>query len=267
MTERKSRRIFSDFEMDHQERYRGEKAFTDEYAAGRLAALSDDLKTSDVGSFEGLCETIDYLRSIPPFFGDLSGKRVLDVGCGDGWISLRLAKSGARVWACDISPKIVELAGRYAEAAGLEVTFESMICEEMTYDDDFFDMVIMHFALHHCDIEATARQINRVLKPGGKAALMEDYAYHPLFRLYRALTPGRHSEFERPLTEEDISLFTSFFSSHALEYSGLLNVFEGSNNRLVAPVRSVLRGLDSLIYEHLRFSRRYSRIVIMKTVK
>ncbi len=253
--------------MDTDGRHEDEKKFTDDYAVQRLSLLPGDLRHRAVNSFEDLCEGIDYLRSAPSFFGDLSGKKALEMGCGDGWISLRLGGSGASVWACDISAKIIELAKRYAEAADLDIAFETMKCEEMTYEDDFFDIVFMHFALHHCDIAATAKQIKRVLKPGGKVILSEDYAYHPAFRIYRALTPGRHSKYERPLTDADISLFTSQFSSHSLEYSGLLNVFEGSNSRFIRPVRSALRKTDSFIYENLGFVNRYSRIVIIKAVK
>lgn len=119
------------------------------------------------------------------FWEDISDKKILDLACGDGWISLSLAKSGAMVYGFDISPQKIELARRYAEGNSLnnKLTFEVMTSEEMAYEDNFFDFAIMHAALHHCDIEKTSKQIHRVLKPGGRAALIEDYAYHPLMKL------------------------------------------------------------------------------------
>src|ERR1700681_2946603 len=47
--------------------------------------------------------------------GDLRGKAVLDVGCGDGSNSVLLAKLGALVTGIDLSPKSIELARRKAE--------------------------------------------------------------------------------------------------------------------------------------------------------
>lgn len=249
------------------DRYENERAFTDGHAARRLSSFPKDLKILNVEPFENLCAGIDYLKSVPDFFGDISRKKVLEMGCGDGWISLRLAKSGVDVWACDISPKMIQLAKRYAEAADLNIEFDTMVCEEMSYGDDFFDLVFMHFALHHCDIDATARQIRRVLKPGGKAVLVEDYAYHPLLRLYRLLTPARRTKHERPLTRSDLSTFVSEFSSCVVEHSGLLNIFETSRNKHVRLLLPLLRSLDGALLENITFLRKYSRIVIIKAVK
>jgi SAM-dependent methyltransferase len=214
-----------------------------------------------------LCKGIEYLQGVPGFYGSLSGKNTLEAGCGDGWISLRFAKSGANVWACDISPRTVQLAKRYAEAAQLDVHFETMICEEMSYPDGFFDNVFMHFSLHHCKIKATAKQIRRVLKPGGKAVFVEDYAYHPLLKLYRYLTPSRRTQHEHPLTKDDLSLLVSHFSSYEFEYSGLLNLFELSNNKVLGWFKPRLRQMDNLLYAHCKPLQKYSRMVIIKVTK
>jgi len=249
------------------DRYQREREFTDGYAEKRLADLPDDYTISHVSTFEDLCMSIDYLRSVPDFLGDLGGKRVLELACGNGWVSRTFAKSGARVWAFDLSPKMIEYARRLAEAAGLDISFDVMVSEEMTYEDGFFDLAFMHMALHHCDIDKTARQIARVLKPGGKAAIVEDYAYHPLMKLYRAITPGKHTEDEHPLDDDELATFVSCFSSHGVEYSGLLNIFETTKNKFVRPVTPVLRRLDTFLYAHASWLQKFSRIAIVKVVK
>jgi SAM-dependent methyltransferase len=248
-------------------RYEEERSFTDTAAEKALALLPPNLRIKHMGSFEELCKQIPYLQSASDFLGDMSGKKVLEMGCGNGWICLRLAKSGARVWGCDISPKTIELAQRYAQAAGLDIQFDVMACEEMSYEDNFFDCVFMHMALHHCDIPAVSDQILRVLKPGGKAVLVEDYAYHPLLRLYRFLTPNRHTSHEKALTDEDLRRIVSNFSSFTIEYHGLLNLFATSQRKELRSLGRLLQDFDSFLYAHFDFLARYSRLLTIRLVK
>ncbi len=253
--------------MDAADRYKDEQRFTDTSAEKILAKLPDDWHATDIETFEQLCDKREYLNSVPEFIGPLSGKKVLELGCGDGWISLRFASSGAKVWAIDLSPKMIELAQRYARGANLDINFEPMIVEQLSYDDNFFDIVFMHMALHHCDIPATAEQIRRVLKPGGKAVIIEDYAYHPVMRVYRRLTPSKHTHDEHPLNSDEVARFVSFFSEHTLAFSGLINIFETENGRLVTMSRPTLRRIDAFLYAHCESLKKYSRMVIIKAIK
>lgn len=254
--------------MDVEKRYNYEKEFFDKHAS-RVLDATQDFKIANLSKYEDLFEKIDYLNPIIDFWGDISNKKVLDLACGDGWISLSLAKSGAMVYGFDISPQKIELARRYAEGNSLNnrTTFDVMTSEEMTYDDNFFDYAIMHAALHHCDIEKTLIQIHRVLKPGGKAVLIEDYAYHPLMGLYRWLTPGKHTETERALTDDDLKVIVSRFSTHHYKYFGLLNLFELSSHSLVCKMKPYLRSLDNFLYDKFPFIKKYSKLIGIFVVK
>lgn len=249
------------------ERYQQEQAFTDSAAERVLSALPQNLQAPNLNTFEELCSGIHYLQSAPAFLGNLSGKRVLEMGCGNGWISLRFAQSGANVWACDISGKMIELARRYALAAGVDIRFDQLACEELAYADEFFDCVFIHMALHHCDIPATVREVRRVLKSGGKAVFVEDYAYHPLMRIYRALTPRRHTEQERPLTKNDVDYIASVFPSFSCEYYGLFSIFKYANNRWVRLLKRVLEAIDALLYMCLPPLKKYSQVIVIEIVK
>src|SRR5579872_7397195 len=64
----------------------------------------------------------DALTRLQTYFGDLRGKRVLDVGCGLGTLSLALAKLGAEVVAVDTSPVAVSKLNQFAAENDLSIT-------------------------------------------------------------------------------------------------------------------------------------------------
>jgi ubiquinone/menaquinone biosynthesis C-methylase UbiE len=247
--------------MNNNERYNHEKEFWDKSISHVLENKSYKYKIEN--RYENLFTKIDYLKPIIDFWGDISDKKILDLGCGNGWISMSLGISGAIVYGIDISPRRIEIANKYLKENGLEnnVKFETMICEEMTYEDNFFDFAFMHATLHHCDIEKTSEQIHRVLKPGGKAVFIEDFAYHPIMNLYRKLTPDKHTKYEKALDDKDLDVIVSHFSSHFYKYYGLLNLVETFNNPFLCRIKPMLRSIDNFIYNHIHISRKYSKLI------
>jgi ubiquinone/menaquinone biosynthesis C-methylase UbiE len=108
---------------------------------------------------------------------DLRDKAVLVVGCGFGDDALRLAKLGARVSAFDISPESLQIGETLAARERLTVAFDQMPAENMRYADDSFDYIIARDILHHVDIAATMREIERVAKPGAVFVVNEIYSH------------------------------------------------------------------------------------------
>lgn len=90
------------------------------------------------------------------------GQSILDLGCGDGALSLRIAQSGATVVAVDASPDMVAA----ARARGLDARL--MEGEALTFEGDF-DAVFSNAALHWMRRpDAVIAGIRRALKPGGR---------------------------------------------------------------------------------------------------
>jgi len=152
--------------------------------------------------------------------GDLTDKRVLDVGCGVGRETVELARRGARVVAVDLSPTLVAAARKRVGDAGFghRVEFKACAAEDLAADGDQFDVVLGNGVLHHFDLPAFKTTLVQLLKPGAVAQFSEPIGHNPLLRLYRWLTPGLHSPTERPLTATDIAGFVAGFRSVRVEY-------------------------------------------------
>lgn len=105
------------------------------------------------------------------------GERWLDVATGTGALALRAAAGGATVTAQDIAPELIAAAARRADLAGLEIDFRTGDCEDMPFEDGQFDTVTSAFGhMFSPDHTASANEIARVCRPGGRLALL---TWHP----------------------------------------------------------------------------------------
>lgn len=73
---------------------------------------------------------------------DLTGKKVLDLGCGPGLFSLLMAEQGASVTAFDKSEKMLEMAKKNLNAFEGKVTFVKGDCEEVSFENESFDYIL-----------------------------------------------------------------------------------------------------------------------------
>ena len=102
--------------------------------------------------------------------GDVSGRRVLDAGCGSGPLSAALSAKGAIMTGFDSSPAMLELARqRLGAAADLHV---ADLSKPLPFADGSFDDVVSSLVLHYLeDWSAPLAELRRVLKPGGRLIL------------------------------------------------------------------------------------------------
>ena len=107
-----------------------------------------------------------------------SGARVLEVGCGPGHLSIRLARDhGLAVSGLDLDPSMVERARANAERSATvehRPAFEVGDVAALPFPDDSFDFVVSTLSLHHwADPVGGATEIDRVLRPGGRALIWD----------------------------------------------------------------------------------------------
>jgi len=118
--------------------------------------------------------------------------RVLEIGVGPG-LNLPLYPSGVELFGLDPDPAMLRHARRRARGLGRQVTLVRAEAEAISLPADFFDTVVSIFTF--CSVrrpDAAAREIYRVLRPGGRLLFMEHVrSAHPAWaRLQRAVAPA-----------------------------------------------------------------------------
>lgn len=104
--------------------------------------------------------------------GSLSGREVLDFGCGDGAFSFELSRQGARVSGIDLSEEAVDFANRRHSELKTGGQFFVESCYETHFPDCSFDGVLSTDVIEHVqDQQRFLAEIARVLRPGGLAVI------------------------------------------------------------------------------------------------
>lgn len=125
--------------------------------------------------------------------------RVLDVAAGNGNCALAAARQGATVVASDFSPVMVARGRERTAASGLDVSWQEADAADLPFDDGSFDRVTSVFgAMFAPEQELTARELVRVVAPGGAAGLTTWMADGLFARLLHDLAPPTEPTHDRP---------------------------------------------------------------------
>jgi SAM-dependent methyltransferase len=187
---------------------------------------------------------------------------VLELGCGAGGLSGELVRRGAELTALDVSPEMVELARSRVDA-----TFLVAPAERTGLPSEAFDLVVGKAVLHHLDVPAAAREIHRVLRPGGRAVFFENQDRNPILRVARRrLWGARHlhwvgTEDERALSAADFAALRGHFAVD-LSYPSFY-FFEALSRALGHRLHRPLSRLDGLVWRHLPAARPWSWHVLV----
>jgi 2-polyprenyl-3-methyl-5-hydroxy-6-metoxy-1,4-benzoquinol methylase len=163
----------------------------------------------------------EFLREIAEL--NLKGKTILEVGCGTGAYTVVYAHLGARVFALDLSETAIAVAAERARFYGFEdrITFVCTSAEDIDYPDETFDAIVGAYILHHIEIDAAARGIRRMLKPGGTSVFLEWVTWRPFDAirsnsLVRKLFPAGDGDVtadERKIDDNDLAIIRRYFRS------------------------------------------------------
>lgn len=188
-------------------------------AEAELADVSSLLASEDdVAKYANPpADTLFPLEYAFHLLGDVAGQEVLEYGSGWGENTILLARRGAHVHVLDISPELIAINRRRMEVNRIKtgVRFSVASAYKVPCPDGSVDVVFGMAILHHLDLHRAAREVYRVLKPGGRAIFSEPMRSSPTLRALRKMIPFRlpaHvSPYERPLTQREIDAFCERF--------------------------------------------------------
>lgn len=218
--------------------------------------------------------------------GDLTGKRVLELGCGYGRFAVYLAKLGADVTAVDLGYDLVYATRVLAEVNDAACQVAQVDIEAIPFAPGSFDVVVGIAVLHHMsvpDVARVVRDVERVLVPGGRAYFYETVEDSRLFNAAQKLLPAgragsehyRPSVLNRPawrafVAQLDEREMTSQEFRDAGSAAGFVQVSitpYGLTNRLErlrASWKAPLSRLDSVLLRRVAPLRRLARFAMVE---
>jgi ubiquinone/menaquinone biosynthesis C-methylase UbiE len=172
------------------------------------------LKTvGDVCNYIAATEQIEWLRYLP------QDAKVLDIGCGGGWLAAILSRFDAvsRVYALDSSqhflhklmPQVMSLMqGRSEKLIAIEGLFQPLL-----FEDGHLEVVVASSALHHADnLESVLREIRRTLKRGGLLFVINETP-RPGFRHFLSVAMAAFRILRNLLLQRYVAVSPSISSS------------------------------------------------------
>jgi len=154
-----------------------EKSLVRDFWEAAPCGTREVARSADERAYFTELERVRYERE--PFIADFArfestrGRRVLEVGVGAGTDFLRFVRCGAEAHGVDLTEAGVQMVRRRLELEGLRAEVRQSDAEQLPFPDASFDVVYSWGVIHHTpDTARAARQMLRVLAPGGRLCVM-----------------------------------------------------------------------------------------------
>jgi len=229
------------------------------------------MKPTDWEKFDRMTEPFDAYAGSMLRLGQIDGLHVLDAGCGDGWLSVILAKRGASfVDAFDISEEGVRVARQRAELNGVAARcrFEAGSFYSIPFGDSSADVVIGQSILHHLGHkDRAAAELYRVMKPGARAIFREPFGNSLWLERLRLMVPVESAapedpgEWARQFKYSDLDAFRKYFEIEVEEFH-----FFSRIDRIISwkPLTSAVARFDRHLLRVLPFVRPFARAIVVE---
>ncbi|MCO4782083.1 MAG: class I SAM-dependent methyltransferase [Candidatus Cloacimonetes bacterium] len=153
---------------------------------------------------------------------DVSGKKILDFGCGDGVLTYELEKCGAHAHGVDLSEIAVQFGKERHLQLGSNATFKVGSCLEAPYEDNYFDAIVSSDVIEHVpSAKKFLEEVKRILKPNGVAIISTPIRFteSPLDKMHVV----EWFEEEYKTVVQEVFENSSFEYSHPIFWLELIN--------------------------------------------
>src|SRR3989338_1026527 len=113
---------------------------------------------------------LPYIHELTRKLKKFRVKKVLDLGCGSGWLSIFMSKYGFEITGVDTSKPAIELGTGWAKEDNANVTFLAADLLNLPFDDGAFDAVVCNSVLEHFRLDQAKiifDKFHNILIPGG----------------------------------------------------------------------------------------------------
>ncbi len=145
-----------------------------------------------VGNYELTAKTLEPVGKLAVEAAAVAaGETALDLACGTGNVALEIARRGAHVTAVDPAERLLEVARSRAKLNKLAVKTVNGVAEQIPARDATFDVAISVFGMIFSpDAEKAARELVRVLRPGGRFVITSWIATGVIFEIGAIMWQG-----------------------------------------------------------------------------
>ncbi|MCF6276845.1 MAG: methyltransferase domain-containing protein [Candidatus Magasanikbacteria bacterium] len=233
----------------------------------------------------------DLFDCAKKYISDFKNKTILEIGCGNGEISVWFAKNGANVYGLDISDESISIAKRRSieNEVSEKTNFSVSPAENTNFQDNFFDIVFINVSLHHLEVEKALNEIKRILKPNGIFVTIEPFVFSNTIQKIRTsklivrLYPIRQeTPTERILFQNDLKLIQNIFSTVEYKPYRIFSLFilkikplfflladifhqkELSIENRRRLMNRKIQNIDEAILRYLPFMKFLSRYIVIK---
>ncbi|NOX08345.1 MAG: class I SAM-dependent methyltransferase [Gammaproteobacteria bacterium] len=206
--------------------------------------------------------------------GDVSGKKILDAGCGKGLYSVFFALKGAEVTGVDLNVSALDIAKKRALEYGVQdkCSFLHSSTESMSIDAASMDVIFSKSTIQYMRRDVALAEYKRILKKNGILILIENLPYNPFINLYRL----RRKLFARTADKiryvKSIRGYLNFHEIKDLEkdfhtvvhkefhlfYMMAIHLSRYTNKSVAGVLSTVLGNTDKFIFHYFPFMKRFA---------